>query len=221
PQSAADAPAVVAAAAGAGAAGLAAGAAKIDVHALRRLADRRGHGRGPAVGLVRATAEPALGRLAAAAASGRAVRPAPGGVKPAMRSGTGPGATLALFGPGLLLAATGVGAGDLATAAFAGGHLGVAVLWAVLVGALLKFVLNEGLARWQLATGQTFLEGVAVRFGRICLWMFLPYLLLWSYFVGAALISACGVATQALWPLTDDAIQGKRLWGVLHALAGL
>ncbi|NRB75976.1 MAG: hypothetical protein HRU46_16570, partial [Verrucomicrobiales bacterium] len=42
---------------------------------------------------------------------------------------------LALLGPGLMLAATGVGAGDLAGAAFAGMNLGVAVLWAVAVGA--------------------------------------------------------------------------------------
>jgi Mn2+/Fe2+ NRAMP family transporter len=132
-----------------------------------------------------------------------------------------PAAALRVLGPGLLLAATGVGAGDLATAAFAGGRLGVAVLWAVVLGALLKFVLNEGLARWQLATGQTFLEGVAARLGRIWLWLFLPYLLLWSYFVGAALIGACGVAAHALLPLGDDAVSGKRLWGVAHALAGL
>ena len=56
---------------------------------------------------------------------------------------------LAIFGPGILVAATGVGAGDLATGAFSGGELGVAVLWAVVLGAGLKFVLNEGLARWQ------------------------------------------------------------------------
>ena len=132
-----------------------------------------------------------------------------------------PAAALALFGPGLLLAATGVGAGDLATAAFAGGRLGITVLWAAALGALLKFALNEGLARWQLATGQSFLEGVAARLGRTWLWLFLPYLLLWSYCVGAALISACGVAAQALWPLSEDAVVGKRLWGVAHALLGL
>lgn len=132
-----------------------------------------------------------------------------------------PAALLVILGPGILLAATGVGAGDLATAAFAGGRLGVAVLWAVLLGALLKFALNEGLARWQLATGQTFLEGVAARLGRVWLWLFLPYLLLWSYFVGAALISACGVAAHALLPLGYDAVAGKRIWGVVHALLGL
>ena len=49
-------------------------------------------------------------------------------------------------------------AGDLATASFTGSQLGTAILWAVVVGGFLKFVLTEGLARWQLVTGQTFLE---------------------------------------------------------------
>jgi uncharacterized membrane protein len=71
-----------------------------------------------------------------------------------------------MIGPGLLLAATGVGAGDLATASFVGGLLGTAVLWAVIFGAFLKFVVTEGLARWQLATGETLIEG-AVIFGAV------------------------------------------------------
>ena len=60
---------------------------------------------------------------------------------------------LTVIGPGLLVAATGVGAGDLATGGYAGSKLGLAVLWAVALGALLKYVLSEGLARWQLVTG--------------------------------------------------------------------
>ena len=46
------------------------------------------------------------------------------------------GSLFSMIAPGLLVAATGVGAGDLATAAFTGKQLGVAVLWAVLVGAI-------------------------------------------------------------------------------------
>ena len=72
-----------------------------------------------------------------------------------------------LVGPGVLVAATGVGAGDLATAGFVGSQLGVKVLWAILVGAFFKFVLTEGLMRWQLATGKTLLEGVARHLGPI------------------------------------------------------
>ena len=128
---------------------------------------------------------------------------------------------LAVIGPGLLVAATGVGAGDLATAGFAGSELGMAVLWAVVVGAFLKFVLNEGLARWQLATGQTLLEGAVLRLGKAVRWVFLPYLLLWTFFVGSALMSACGVATHAMFPVFDDANQGKLVFGIISSVAGV
>ena len=126
-----------------------------------------------------------------------------------------------LVGPGLLLAATGVGAGDLATAALTGNHVGVAVCWAVLVGAFLKFVLNEGLTRWQLATGETLLEGALHRLGWGVSVVFLPYLLLWSFFVGAALMSACGIAMHAMVPVFGEARDGKIVFGVVHSLAGV
>lgn len=130
-------------------------------------------------------------------------------------------ALLAVVGPGLLVAATGVGAGDLATAGFTGSILGTAVLWAVVVGGVLKFVLNEGLARWQLATGQTLLEGVARHFGEVVGWVFLPYLLLWSFFVGSALISACGVTIHAIVPVFAGAATGKVVFGIMASLVGL
>ena len=123
---------------------------------------------------------------------------------------------LSLIGPGLLVAATGVGAGDLATGAFSGAKLGVAVLWAVVLGAAVKFVLNEGLARWQLATGTTVLEGTARHFGRATIGLFLLYLIVWSFFVGSALMSACGVAAHAIAPL-GEAADDKVLYGVLHS----
>ena len=126
------------------------------------------------------------------------------------------------IGPGVLVAATGVGAGDLATATFTGNKLGVTVLWAVLVGAFLKFVLNEGLARWQLATGETLLEGAIDRLSRVARYIFLPYLLLWSFFVGSALIAACGVAMHAIVPVFfDSAVHGKIVFGIVHSLLGV
>ncbi len=128
---------------------------------------------------------------------------------------------LSILVPGLLTAACGVGAGDLATSAFAGNSLGVAVLWAVLLGAFLKFVLTEGLTRWQLATGTTILEGGIRRIGTPFILFFAAYLFLWTYFVGAALISACGVTAHALIPVFDSPATGKVIWGVLHSLLGL
>lgn len=128
---------------------------------------------------------------------------------------------LQLIGPGVLLAATGVGSGDLATASIVGGMLGVSVLWAVLVGCFLKFVVTEGLARWQLASGETLLEGAVRRLGRGVIWVFLPYLLLWSFFVGSAQMSASGVTLHAMFPIFEDARHGKIVFGMIAALIGL
>ncbi len=128
---------------------------------------------------------------------------------------------LAILLPGLLVAATGVGAGDLATASFTGSQLGVTVLWAVVVGGVFKFVLTEGLARWQLATGDTFLEGATEHFGKWLVWLFLPYLFLWTFFVGSALMSACGATLHALIPIFESAYYGKIFFGVICSITGL
>jgi len=127
----------------------------------------------------------------------------------------------AVLGPGLLVAATGIGAGDLATASFTGSILGTAVLWAAVVGAFLKYVVTEGLARWQLATGDTLLEGLVHKIGRPVGWLFLPYLVIWSFFVASALMSACGVTLHAMIPLFEDPVVGKIVFGVLSSLLGL
>ena len=130
------------------------------------------------------------------------------------------GRWVAIIGPGLLVAATGVGAGDLATGSFAGSLLGTAVLWAVAVGAFLKFVVTEGIARWQLATGCTVLEGATRHLGGIVIWLFLPYLFIWSYFTGSALISACGVTLYAMFPIFDGPVHGKIFFGILSSITG-
>ena len=132
---------------------------------------------------------------------------------------SGPG-LLRIIGPGVLVAATGVGAGDLATGAFSGAELGVAVLWVVLVGAALKYLLSEGLARFQLVTGETLLEGAARRFGPVLRWLFLLYLLTWSFFVGLALMSACGVCAHALVPILDP-VAGKIVFALAHSAGAL
>ncbi|QDU82266.1 manganese transport protein MntH [Polystyrenella longa] len=129
---------------------------------------------------------------------------------------------LARFGPGILVAATGVGAGDLAGGAIAGNKLGTSVLWAVLVGATLKFMLTEGLARWQLASGETLLEGAIKRFGRFTKPIFLVYLLVWSFFVGSALLNAIGVISATIAPITGlETTESKIVYGIVHSVVAL
>ncbi len=141
--------------------------------------------------------------------------------KPGARQGRARGGSLlAVIGPGLLVAATGVGAGDLATASLAGSQLGLQVLWAVVVGAALKYALNEGLARFQLETGKPLLVG-AIALGRWVGWLFLPYLLFWTFCVAAALMSACGVTLYALMPIFPEPHQGKVVFGIAQSLLGV
>jgi len=129
----------------------------------------------------------------------------------------------------MLIAATGVGAGDLATAGIAGSELGVAVLWAVVLGALAKLVLTEGLARWQLATGSTLIEGTIHRIGLGVGVVFFLYLLPWTFFTGGALINASGVAGDALVPVFEPVTRadgsvvntGKIVFGIAQSLLGL
>lgn len=131
-----------------------------------------------------------------------------------------PAPWLMILAPGILVATTGVGAGDLLTASIAGSKAGVVILWAAVVGSFMKWTLNEGIARWQMATGTTLLEGWVTRLGRWVQWVFLAYFILWSFFVGGALITACGVAASAIFPLGDP-VASKNTWSVIHSLAGL
>ena len=127
---------------------------------------------------------------------------------------------LSIITPGILVAATGVGAGDLLTASLAGSKVGIAILWSAVAGSFMKWTLNEGIARWQMATDTTLLEGWVTRLGPWIQWVFVPYFLLWSFFVGGALITACGVAAASIFPL-GDATTSKNVWGGIHSLAGL
>ena len=122
----------------------------------------------------------------------------------------------AVLGPGLAVAATGVGAGDVVAAAVSGAEYGVAILWAAVVGAVLKFSLNEGIARWQLATETTLLQGWGRHLHRIVIAIFLIYLVVWTLLMAAALMSACGLAAHAIFPAV-----GVGVWGVLHSLVAL
>jgi Mn2+/Fe2+ NRAMP family transporter len=123
---------------------------------------------------------------------------------------------LKLAGPGLVVAATGIGSGDVVSATVGGAKYGVVLLWAIALGAFFKFVLSEGIARWQLATGKTVLEGWAEHLPAWVKFYFATYLLLWTVFVSAALTNATGLG---LANLTGGAV--PQHWGaVLHTFVG-
>lgn len=119
-----------------------------------------------------------------------------------------------LIGPGLLVAATGVGAGDLAAGLVAGSRYGLNFVWAVLVGIVLKFALNEGVGRYHLATDRTIVEGIH-SLGRWASGFFGGYSLLWGFVYGAAASSSCALAANALFPAVPFWV-----YVVVHPIAG-
>jgi Mn2+/Fe2+ NRAMP family transporter len=121
-----------------------------------------------------------------------------------------------LIGPGLLVAAAGIGAGDIVSATLAGAGHGLALLWVVALTAFLKGVLNEGIARWQLATGTTALEGWTLHLPWWVRTYFVAYLVIWTVSVSAALTSACGLGIANL----TNGVVSRPMGAVIHSLAG-
>ncbi len=120
-----------------------------------------------------------------------------------------------LIGPGLVVAATGVGAADLVATLIAGSKYGYALLWAVVLGCVMKVVLVEGAGRYSLATGRTIFEGWST-LGRWTHFYFGPYIVVWGFVYGAAAMAGTGLALHALFP-----VLGVTGWGIVSGLLGL
>ncbi len=105
-------------------------------------------------------------------------------------------------GPGLVVAATGIGAGDLVATLVAGSRFGYALLWAAVLGVIIKIFLVEGAGRYSLATGKTIFEGWRT-VGRWTTWYFGPYILIWGLVYGAAAMSSSALPLAALFPGVD------------------
>ncbi len=128
---------------------------------------------------------------------------------------TGFGAKVRQIGPGLLAAAAGVGAGDLVATMVAGARFGTVLLWAAVLGAVLKLALAEGVGRWNLASGTTLLDGWR-RLGRWATVFFGVYIVIWGFVYGATAMSAVGLPLNALFGGLD-----VRYWAMIAGVVGL
>jgi Mn2+/Fe2+ NRAMP family transporter len=125
------------------------------------------------------------------------------------------GARLRQVGPGLLAAATGVGAGDLVATMVAGAQYGMLLLWAAVLGTVLKLALAEGVGRWHLASGSTLLDGWR-RLGRWATVFFGVYIVIWGFVYGATAMSAVGLPLNALFGGLS-----VRYWAMIAGVLGL
>jgi Mn2+/Fe2+ NRAMP family transporter len=120
-----------------------------------------------------------------------------------------------LVGPGIVVAATGVGAGDLVATLIAGARFGYALLWAAVIGCIVKIALAEAKGRYHLATGSTILEGWR-SLGCWTSWYFGIYIILWGFVYGGTAMSATALPLSALFP---DVLPFWA-WGGLSGLLG-
>jgi Mn2+/Fe2+ NRAMP family transporter len=117
-------------------------------------------------------------------------------------------------GPGIVIAVTGVGAGDMVSSLVAGTDFGMVLLWAVILGAILKYFLTEGIGRWYMASGQTILQGWR-SLGRWAIWYFVIYLFIVTFVFGAAVTSTAALAVDAAFP----GVLPLWAWAALHSVA--
>ncbi|HXD28682.1 MAG TPA: Nramp family divalent metal transporter [Arthrobacter sp.] len=110
-----------------------------------------------------------------------------------------------IIGPGLVVAATGVGAADMVSTLVAGSKFGYGLLWALVVGVILKIVLVEGAGRYSLATGKTIFEGWR-SLGRWPVWYFGPYIIIWGFIYGASAMASTALPLAALFPAIPQVV---------------
>ncbi|WP_425830146.1 Nramp family divalent metal transporter [Streptomyces fractus] len=124
------------------------------------------------------------------------------------------------IGPGIVVAATGVGAGDLVATLIAGSNFGYTLLWAAVLGCLVKISLAEAAGRWHLATGRTLFDGWA-SLGKWTTYFFVIYAVIWGFVYGAAAMSSSGLPLQALFPGVFPADWSIKPWAILSGVVGL
>jgi Mn2+/Fe2+ NRAMP family transporter len=120
-----------------------------------------------------------------------------------------------LVGPGIVVAATGVGAGDLVATLIAGSRFGYALLWAVVLGVVVKIALAEATGRWHLATGSTIFTGWR-SLGAWTSVYFVVYVAIWGFVYGATAMTSSALPLAALFPALPI-----EAWAILSGLIGL
>ncbi len=120
------------------------------------------------------------------------------------------------IGPGIVVAATGVGAGDLVSTLLAGSKFGYTLMWAAVIGCLVKISLAEATGRWHLATGRTIFEGWR-SLGPWTTVYFAVYVVIWGFVYGATAMSSSALPLVSLFPGGP----GLKTWAVITGLAGL
>ncbi|WP_145012710.1 Nramp family divalent metal transporter [Pseudomonas oryzihabitans] len=104
-----------------------------------------------------------------------------------------------LLGPGIIAVLSWLGAGDLITSSVAGANYGYAMMWVLAVSLLLRFLIVNIIARFQLCNnrGMSILEGYA-QLHPLFAWFMLGYALIMGHLTNAYMLKGAGEALATL-----------------------
>ncbi|GFM50295.1 Nramp family divalent metal transporter [Pseudomonas cichorii] len=109
---------------------------------------------------------------------------------------------LKLLGPGIIAVLSWLGAGDLITSSVAGANYGYAMMWVLAVSLLLRYLIVNIIARFQLCNnqGMTILQGYA-QLNPFFAWFMLVYALLMGHLMNAYMIKGAGESLAMLFKI--------------------
>lgn len=116
--------------------------------------------------------------------------------------------TLSKLGPGLIIAASIVGSGELIATTKTGAQAGLALLWLILIGCVVKVFVQVELGRYSITHGQTTLNALNQLPGKIgpvnyILWFFIVMLSAATLQLGG-IVGGVGQSLAISCPLTGD-----------------
>lgn len=116
--------------------------------------------------------------------------------------------TLGQLGPGLVIAGSIVGSGELIATTKAGAQAGIALLWLIVLGCLIKVFVQIELGRYSITHGQTTLNALNTVPGRIgpvnwILWFWLAMMLTGLAQLGG-IVGGVGQSMAIAFPITGD-----------------
>jgi Mn2+/Fe2+ NRAMP family transporter len=121
------------------------------------------------------------------------------------------------IGPGLVFALSVIGAGDYVSNTALGATYGTALLWALLVASVCRYVWIESLARYVLATGSTPFQGFA-SIGRPLVWLLLATMVVHRHVNGLYHVLFMGASFDLFLPLPIDS--SAFVWSLVFVAIG-
>jgi Mn2+/Fe2+ NRAMP family transporter len=122
------------------------------------------------------------------------------------------------LGPGIVFVLTALGAGDIVDASVSGSHYGYALMWVLVLGLLVRYVVTNIMARYELCNTErlTLFQAYSVKLHKAFPYLFIGFAIFLGHVINSSMSSGLG---ECLTNLTG--IGNKPLWALLCAASCL